>query len=94
MDAASPEVVAYSSQPPGIFAREREEGVGAYACFLGFRFVKVSGSGSVMVDVLPMKGSCSSSGPGVTFGVRRAGRWDDESGACHVYIDACGYDDI
>ena len=47
MDAASPGVVAYSSHPPGIFARDSEEGVGAYPCFLGFRFVKVSGDGSV-----------------------------------------------
>jgi hypothetical protein len=50
MDAASPEVVAYSNQPPGTFARDSDEGVGAYPCFFGIRFVKVSGSGSVMMS--------------------------------------------
>jgi len=51
-DAASPELVAYTSHPPGILARDREDGVGAYPCFFGFRFVNVSGSGSGMMSVL------------------------------------------
>jgi hypothetical protein len=46
MDVASPDVVAYRSHPPGILARDREDGAGAYPCFFGFRFVKVSAFGS------------------------------------------------
>jgi hypothetical protein len=33
-------------------ARDREDGVGAYPSFFGFRFVKLSGRGFVMICVL------------------------------------------
>jgi hypothetical protein len=52
MDEASPAVVAYSSQPLGILARDRDDGVGADPCLLGFKLARVSGSGSVMMCVL------------------------------------------